>query len=124
ATPPRATIGSCIGFARRFDMKATDLLKRQHKEVKALLKEAEDCEEHDEREQLVEEIVSALKLHTAIEEQLFYPAVRSLGEKAEELIDEAYEEHHVVDLLLAEMGDGFNVDDDRYCAKITVLREL
>jgi len=85
-------------------MKATDLLKKQHKSVKALSNE--------------------LKMHTQIEEEIFYPAVREIGSsKAEEMVDESYEEHHVVDLVLAELP---NVDpeDERVAAKMTVLSEL
>ena len=71
-------------------MKATDLLKKQHKSVKALSNE--------------------LKMHTQIEEEIFYPAVLEIGSsKAEEMVDESYEEHHVVDLVLAEEDEMFPV---------------
>src|SRR4051812_28138930 len=105
-------------------MKATDLLKRQHREVKAMMKQAENSEDAGERQQLVQQIVEALKMHTRIEEEIFYPAVRAIGtKKAEELIDEAFEEHHVVDLVIAELPEA-DVDDERFCAKISVLAEL
>ena len=105
-------------------MKATDLLKKQHKNVKALFKKAEETEGGRQRRQLVEQIASELKIHTKIEEEIFYPAVREIGtSKAEQMIDEAFEEHHVVDLVLAELP---NVDpeDERFHAKMTVLSEL
>ena len=105
-------------------MKATDLLKKQHKSVKALFKQVEDTEDGRRRRQLMEEIANELKMHTQIEEEIFYPAVREVGtSKAEEMVDEAYEEHHVVDLVLAELP---NVDpeDERFAAKMTVLSEL
>jgi iron-sulfur cluster repair protein YtfE (RIC family) len=105
-------------------MKATDLLKKQHKSVKALFKKVEDTEDGRRRRQLMEEIANELKMHTQIEEEIFYPAVREVGtSKAEEMVDEAYEEHHVVDLVLAELP---NVDpeDERFAAKMTVLSEL
>ena len=105
-------------------MKATDLLKKQHKRVKALFKQVEDTEDGRRRRQLMEEIANELKMHTQIEEEIFYPAVREIGSsKAEEMVDESYEEHHVVDLVLAELP---NVDpeDERFAAKMTVLSEL
>jgi hemerythrin superfamily protein len=105
-------------------MKATDLLKKQHKEVKALFKEIEDTEGARERRQLMNEIATALEGHTVIEEEMFYPAVRGLEtQKAEEMVLEAFEEHHVVKLVLAELP---NVDpeDERFEAKMTVLSEL
>src|SRR5262247_1201238 len=77
-------------------MKATDLLKKQHKEVKALFKKIEDAEGARERRQLMNEIAMVL---------------------------EAFEEHHVVKLVLGELP---NVDpeDERFEAKMTGLSEL
>jgi hemerythrin superfamily protein len=105
-------------------MKATDLLKKQHRQVEKLFKQAEKATQSQRRRQLMDEIAQQLKLHTQIEEEIFYPAVRELGtSKAEEMIDEAFEEHHVVDLVLAELP---NVDpeDERFEAKMTVFSEL
>jgi hypothetical protein len=105
-------------------MKATDLLKKQHKEVKALFKKVEKTEDARGRKQLMEQIGQALQMHTQLEEEIFYPAVRGLEtRKAEEMVAEAFEEHHVVDLVLQDLP---NVDpeDERFEAKMTVLSEL
>ena len=105
-------------------MKATDLLKKQHKEVKALFKKMEGTENARQRRQLLNEISQSLEGHTLIEEEIFYPAVRGLDtEKAEEMVLEAYEEHHVVKLVLAELPR-VNPEDERFEAKMTVLSEL
>ena len=105
-------------------MKATDLLKKQHRQVEKLFKQAEKAKQPGQRRRLMDEIAEMLKMHTRIEEEVFYPAVRELGtSKAEEMIDEAFEEHHVVDLVLAELPK-VNPEDERYEAKITVLSEL
>lgn len=105
-------------------MKATDLLKKQHKNVKALFKKVENTEGGRQRRQLMDQIANELKIHTKIEEEIFYPAVRELGtSKAEEMIDEAFEEHHVVDLVLAELPT-VDPEDERFAAKMTVLSEL
>jgi hemerythrin superfamily protein len=105
-------------------MKATDLLKKQHRQVEKLFKEAEKTEDARQRRKLMEQIAADLKLHTQIEEEIFYPAVRELGtSKAEEMIDEAFEEHHVVDLVLAELPK-VDPEDERFEAKMTVLSEL
>ena len=105
-------------------MKATDLLKKQHREVKALFKKVEKTEDAGQRRQLLDQITEDLKMHTRIEEQIFYPAIRDLGtKKAEEMIDEALEEHHVVDLVLAELPS-VDPEDERFEAKMTVLSEL
>jgi hypothetical protein len=70
------------------------------------------------------EIARDLEGHTLIEEEIFYPAVRGLEtQKAEEMVLEAYEEHHVVKLVLAELPR-VNPEDERFEAKMTVLSEL
>jgi hemerythrin superfamily protein len=105
-------------------MKATDLLKQQHKGVTTLFKKIENAEGTRERRQLLNEIASRLEGHTLIEEEIFYPAVRGLKlQTAEEMVLEAYEEHHVVKLVLAELPR-VNPEDERFEAKMNVLSEL
>jgi iron-sulfur cluster repair protein YtfE (RIC family) len=105
-------------------MKATALLKKQHRQVEKLFMQCEKAEEPRQRRRLMDEIAEALKLHTRIEEEIFYPAVRRMGTaKAEEMVDEAFEEHHVVDLVLAELPQ-VDPEDERFEAKLTVLSEL
>jgi hemerythrin-like domain-containing protein len=105
-------------------MKATEMLKRQHRQVKSLFKKVEKTEAAGERRRLMDEIGTRLQIHTTIEEEIFYPAVRGLGtRKAEAMIDEALEEHHVVDLVLRELPT-IDPGDERFAAKMTVLAEL
>ena len=105
-------------------MKATDILKKQHREVKAMFKKMENTENARGRKQLLEEITAALELHTRLEEEIFYPAVRGLEtRKAEEMVAEALEEHHVVDLVLKDLPK-VDPEDERFEAKMTVLSEL
>jgi iron-sulfur cluster repair protein YtfE (RIC family) len=105
-------------------MKATDLLKKQHRDVKGLFKKMEKTEKASERRALMETITGELRMHTTIEEEIFYPAVREVeSKKAEDAIDEALEEHHVVKLVLAELPR-LDPADDRFKAKMTVLSEL
>jgi hemerythrin superfamily protein len=105
-------------------MNAIDLLKKQHKEVKGLFKKMEKTEAGRERRQLLDQIAAALEGHTVIEEEMFYPAVKALEtKKAEEMVAEAFEEHHVVKLVLAELPE-VDVEDEHFEAKMTVLSEL
>ncbi len=105
-------------------MKATTLLRGQHKQVRDLFKKIENTESPDMRRRLLGRVEGELSAHTKIEEEIFYPAVRSLEtRKAEELVNEAYEEHHVVDLVLNELPQ-VDPGDERFEAKMTVLSEL
>ena len=105
-------------------MNAIDLLKKQHKEVKSLFKKMEKTEAGGPRRELLDQIATALEGHTVIEEEIFYPAVKDLEtKKAEEMVAEALEEHHVVKLVLTELPE-VDVEDEQFEAKMTVLSEL
>jgi hemerythrin-like domain-containing protein len=105
-------------------MDPIQLLKRQHREVEALFKKIEKARSAEPRRALLAELAANLKLHMAIEEEIFYPAVQQLPvKKAEDMTLEAYEEHAVVKLVLAELP-GVDPEDDRFDAKMTVLSEL
>lgn len=100
------------------------LLTKQHREVEGLFKKVEKTDDPGEARELLGRIKQQLELHTRIEEDIFYPAIRGLEtKKAEEMIFEAYEEHHVVKLVLAELPK-VDPEDERFHAKMTVLKEL
>ncbi|MGE0859286.1 MAG: hemerythrin domain-containing protein [Gammaproteobacteria bacterium] len=104
---------------------AIALLKADHKAVKQMFDEyAEQCEaeaEASERQPLAERICAELTVHTQIEEELFYPALRdALDEQA--LLDEAEVEHTTAKDLIEQIR-AMSADDDLYDAKVTVLGE-
>ena len=104
-------------------MDAIGLLKDDHEKMKSLLKELEEAAEQGspKREQLFATVKEELTVHEAIEEEIFYPALKE-HPKAKELVLEAYEEHGVVDLVMAEI-EGLSFDDERWSAKFTVMKE-
>src|SRR5215510_214231 len=66
------------GTAGRSNKDAIALLKNDHKNVKQLLKRLESTTDRNssQREQLLEEIENEVKVHTTIEEEIFYPAFK------------------------------------------------
>ena len=105
-------------------MKATSLLKKQHQEVKGLFRKIDKSEDPSTRQDIMAQIIEKLTVHSTIEEEIFYPAVRNLGtEKAEDSILEALEEHHVVKLVLEELPT-VDTENEHFSAKMTVLGEL
>ncbi|MBP0450643.1 hemerythrin domain-containing protein [Kitasatospora sp. RG8] len=100
------------------------LLKEEHKEVRRLVRALEGADEGatEVKADLVSRIVEALTVHTFIENEVMYPAVRELVPALERDILESFEEHHVADLLCAEL-DAMGPDDERFDAKATVLIE-
>jgi hemerythrin superfamily protein len=105
-------------------MDALTLLKNDHKTVEALFKKFERLGEGGERakKQIVSQIIKELAVHAAIEEQVFYPAVRKAVKQAEDMVLESLEEHHVVKWTLSEL-ESLTPKDERYDAKVTVLME-
>lgn len=106
-------------------MKATDLLKKQHRQAATLLRQILGSEDADERRKLVEELTDHLQQHTRIEEEVFYPAFREAAgtQKADSLVRESFEEHHLVDVLLEEIPE-LDPEDEQFDAKVTVLKEV
>ena len=104
----------------RRDPLAITLLKKDHREVEGWFDEYEQLEEETEKLALFNKIALALKVHTRIEEEIFYPEER--GEIEDDLLDEAYVEHDGAKKLIAEI-EAMQPGDDYYDAKVKVLGE-
>ena len=102
---------------------AFDVLEHDHREVEKWLDEYDELERDDERKaDLAEKICMALKVHTQIEEEIFYPAARE-ATKDDDLLNEAIVEHATVKNLIAEIED-MEIGEELYDAKIRVLGEM
>jgi hypothetical protein len=99
------------------------LLKDDHDEVRKPLDELDSTTERGvkTREELYSKLTTKLQAHEAIEEEILYPALKE-HPKAKDLVLEAYEEHHVVDMVAEEI-DGLPFDDETWGAKLTVMKE-
>jgi len=105
-------------------MDAITLLRDDHKTVEALFKRFEKAGDRAlvEKRQIVDRIIEELSIHTAIEEQVFYPVARTTVPGSESIALESLEEHHVVKWLLTELTD-LDPSHERFQAKVTVLIE-
>ncbi len=107
---------------------AIHVLKEDHRHVKHLFEQFKATDDRRAKAILAREAMLELKIHTTVEEELFYPAVRKVMRKAlgqdetVDLMDEADEEHHVAKLLIAEL-ETMKASDDHWEAKFTVLAE-
>src|SRR4051812_31459594 len=99
---------------------AAAILKEDHAKVKDLFDRFEKAKGRGARTKVVRQALAELKVHAAIEEEIFYPAVRSRVGK--EVMNEADEEHHVAKLLIAEL-DVMDGSESHFDAKFTVLAE-
>ncbi|MCA1571589.1 MAG: hemerythrin domain-containing protein [Chloroflexi bacterium] len=104
-------------------MDALALLKADHDKVKKMLADGEATTERAEktRTELFASLKDEMMIHERIEEEIFYPALKS-HPKAKELVLEGYEEHHVVDEIMGEL-EATDVADEVWAAKFKVMKE-
>jgi hypothetical protein len=104
----------------RRDPLAVTLLKQDHREVEGWFEEYEQLDADAEKLALFNKIALALKVHTTLEEEIFYPEER--GEVEDDMLDEAYVEHDGAKKLIAEI-EAMKPADEYYDAKVKVLGE-
>jgi len=103
------------------EMDAIAMLKADHRLVEELFEKFENTSGKATKQNLAEQICLELKVHTAIEEEIFYPACR--GQIEDDLVDEAYVEHDAAKVLIAVIEAG-GPDEAFYDAQVKVLSEM
>jgi hemerythrin superfamily protein len=101
---------------------AISLLKADHRQVEGWFSSFEKTKSDARKQQLASKICSALKVHTRIEEEIFYPAFLEQVQD-EDLHHEAVVEHAGAKKLIAEI-EAATPTDEYYDAKVTVLSEM
>lgn len=104
---------------------ATTLLRKDHDKVRDLFRMFEDPDGRGGRgkKQTVDQISEELEVHAAVEEKIFYPACRKIGEaQPTKIVAESVEEHLIVKRLIKELA-GLRASDEQFEAKVTVLKE-
>jgi hemerythrin superfamily protein len=98
------------------------LLKADHREVEALFKSFKAAKSEAEKQSLAKKICTALKLHTRIEEEIFYPAfIQATGHK--DIHNEALVEHESAKRLIEEIESSV-AGDPLFEARVKVLAEM
>jgi hypothetical protein len=104
---------------------ALDILRADHNKVKGLFIEFDSLrglDDEDERKsELIDEICYELTIHSMIEEEIFYPALRA-AINDDELIDEAEIEHAGTRELVSQL-EVLYPGDDHFDATVSVLNE-
>ncbi|KEQ53422.1 hemerythrin domain-containing protein [Sphingobium chlorophenolicum] len=99
---------------------AIALLKADHRKVEALFEKFEKARSDDQKQSLATQIVIELKIHTIIEEEIFYPTLR--GKIEDDTLDEAYVEHDGAKVLVNDIAAA-TPSADFFDAKVKVLSE-
>lgn len=102
-------------------MDALELLKKDHRAVKDLFKQAETNKDEKQQNRLFEQIKTELETHTRIEETVFYPAMAERDE-LKDMVLESLEEHKQVKTLLREM-ESLVSNSEKFEPKLKVLME-
>lgn len=102
---------------------AIDLLKEDHDKVKKAFKEFEKMDRSDVEtvRQVVRSVCDDLRVHTMLEEEIFYPAVREAIDD-EDIMNEAAVEHDTAKMLIDQL-EAMDAADPNYYATFTVLGE-
>ncbi len=101
---------------------AIALLKADHRQVEELFEEFENTNRGSRKSKLAAQICEALRMHTIVEEEIFYPAFLAIA-KEEDIHHEAIVEHAGAKNLIAQI-EGSNPGDDYFDAKVKVLSEM
>jgi hypothetical protein len=122
-TPGRtrtATRGSGRNGPARND--AIALLKSDHRQVEDWFQQFEKARSDDRKRDLATKLCNALRVHTQIEEEIFYPAFYEATQEVD-LHHEAIVEHDGAKKLIAEI-ESSGPEDEFYDARVSVLSEM
>ncbi len=101
---------------------AVGLLKADHRQVEDAFEQFKKARDDNGRQELATQICNALKVHTQIEEEIFYPAFLAATNDTD-LHHEAEVEHDGAKKLIAEI-EASSPDDEYFKAKMSVLSEM
>ena len=100
---------------------AINLLKLDHKTVEKLFQQFQGCTDETKQHEICQEICTELAVHTEVEEQCFYPGVRSVA-GLEDMVDESLEEHSQVKHLCSQLK-GMSAGDTQMKPRIMDLKQ-
>lgn len=108
---------------RSKSIEAIGMLKDDHDRVEKAFKEFEELDREDTETcyQLVMTVCEDLKVHTTLEEEIFYPAVRESIDD-DDIMNEAAVEHETAKMLIEQL-ENMQADDPNFHATFTVLGE-
>ena len=108
------------GASRRND--AISLLKADHREVEGWFEQFDKARSSERKRVLADKICTALKVHTTVEEEIFYPAFLDATQE-EDLHHEAAIEHGGAKKLIVDI-EASGPEDEYFDARVTVLSEM
>jgi hemerythrin-like domain-containing protein len=103
-------------------MDALQMLREDHRKVKDLFRRFEEAQDKATKQAAAETALVELNIHSVLEEEIFYPAVRRQGNGSGAIVKRAEEEHHVAEQLMDDLM-GMEPGNQEFDAKFHVLME-
>jgi hemerythrin superfamily protein len=101
---------------------AIEMLKADHRRVRALFQRYNETDDQAMRQGIVAELFVELELHTQLEETVFYPAFADeTNQQGQDLVAASLEDHEEIDVLVEELR-GLEADQEAFAAKFQELR--
>ena len=102
-------------------MNAVQMLTEDHEKVRGLFQQFQSA--GGAQQQIAQQVFTELDVHAAIEEEIFYPAMRTQADaQGKEMVAEAYEEHAQVKAMIGELR-GMNAGDAQFAARFQELQQ-
>jgi hemerythrin superfamily protein len=101
---------------------ATQMIRQDHKKVEGLFKKFEQTQGSQAKRRLAENAMAELEVHAALEEEIFYPAVKNEVDDGSSMVQEAIEEHQTVKQLISELK-GMQEADEEFESQFSQLME-
>ncbi|MDB6047981.1 MAG: hypothetical protein JWR17_727 [Pseudomonas sp.] len=108
-------------------MNAIDMLVQDHVRVKDILTQLSESSDRalKKRTELLAKLEMELTIHTELEEQILYPAFKSVGGKEQAIMYyEAKEEHRTVDSLVLPDLKVTDPGTPEFAGRVKVVKEL
>ena len=101
---------------------ATQMIRQDHKKVEGLFRKVEQTKGAQAKRRLAESAMAELEIHAALEEEIFYPAVKKEVDDGSSMVQEAIQEHQTVKQLIAELK-GMGEANDEFESQFSQLVE-
>ena len=101
---------------------ATQMIRQDHKKVEGLFRKVEQTKGAQAKRRLAESAMAELEIHAALEEEIFYPAVKKEVDDGSSMVQEAIQEHQTVKQLIAELK-GMGEANDEFESQFSRLVE-
>ena len=110
-------------MAARQPADALEMLQADHRKVRQLFQNYENTNDPTAKQQIADQVFTALNIHAQVEETLFYPAFEDAADDEEkDLVEAALQDHQLVTDLLVEL-QGLAGESEEFKAQFQALRD-